>query len=278
MPITTCSDPFQHISLHVLKTNGDPSHPFVCAFETASVSTVEDMLELLANDLKLLHWKNAEGNICHLPVGYINSILSIGAWFSEECSSTDLSEFLSLDADVLAAYCRRCAAASLSLYAAAPAAGTSRKASAAPSALSPADEFKKSIKHDPKAFHAFKDRHQWNPWHCSFAATAKAQGLSHVLDTTFLPAKSEEQALFDVLQDYTFSVFTNCLLEAKASDLVCHYLSKAAGSKEGDAQSLYQDLFVLFEQGIAAQTNCVNLEQQLLALRLNHSWTKSIPS
>ena len=125
-----------------------------------------------------------------------------------------MSEFLSLDANVLAAYHHRPAAAAPSLYAAAPAAGTPRKASAAPSVLSPVDEFKKSIKHDPKAFHAFKDRHQWNPWHCSFAATAKAQGLSHVLDTTFLPAKSEEQALFDVLQDYMFSVFTDCFLEA----------------------------------------------------------------
>ena len=78
--------------------------------------------------------------------------------------------------------------------------------------------------------------------------------------------------------NYTFSVYTDSLLEAKASNLVRHYLGKAAGSKEGDAQSLYQDLLFLFEQGIAAQTNHVNLEQQLLTLCLDRSWTKSIVS
>ena len=50
---------------------------------------------------------------------------------------------------------------------------------------------------------------------------------------------SEEQALFNMLQDYTISVFNDCLLEAKAFNLVCHYLGKAAGSKEGDAHLLY---------------------------------------
>ena len=114
---------------------------------------------------------------------------------------------MSLDANALAAYRHRRAAAAQSLYAAAPAAGTTKKASAAPSALSPVDEFKKSIKRDPKAFRAFKDRCQWNPWHRSFVATARAQGLFHTPDPTFSPALSEEQALSDMLQLHVLCLY-----------------------------------------------------------------------
>ena len=51
--------------MNVLNTNNDLCHPFVCAFATAHVSKVENMLELSANNLKLLHWKNAAGDICN---------------------------------------------------------------------------------------------------------------------------------------------------------------------------------------------------------------------
>ena len=43
---------------------------------------------------------------------------------------------------------------------------------------------------------------------------------------------SEEQALFDTLQDYTFSVIANCLLEAEAFNLVRHYLGQLLDPKK----------------------------------------------
>ena len=81
-----------------------------------------------------------------------------------------------------------------------------------------------------RAFKLFKEHKTWNQWYRSFAATAKAQGLNNVLDLTYTPSSLREQALFDVLQDYAFAVFTTCLVEAQAAALVRNYTGPQAGA------------------------------------------------
>jgi len=44
-------------------------------------------------------------------------------------------------------------------------------------------EFKKGIKRDASLFNVLKDPKQWDTWHCSTMAQARAQDVSDVLDT-----------------------------------------------------------------------------------------------
>ena len=236
------------------------------------------MLELTRDDLKSTGFKDASDETQYLALGQINTILSIGSWFAAQ-TSTDPGVFLSLTPDVLSAHRRTTAAANPALFSSGPVVpATSGGSPANPYSLSPADEFKKGIKRDMSHFPAFKDRKQWNPWHRSFRAVAKAQGLGNVLDGDYVPGTPAEIALFETCQSYLFAVFTKVLVQSEAASLVRVYSSKAAGENEGNAQLLYQDLLKTFESGISAQTDRASLEGQVLSLRLDGSWNKGIVS
>ena len=78
MPASTCStDPMEHLLDVVLKA-GDPKFIYRLAFAAAAASTVEDVLSLSKDDLKSLSWTDDSGATCRLPIGAINTILSIG--------------------------------------------------------------------------------------------------------------------------------------------------------------------------------------------------------
>ena len=145
-----------------------------------------------------------------------------------------------------------------------------------PTKLSPADEFRKGIKRDITVFKPLKEKKQWNQWHRSFQATARAQGLGNVLNPTYQPFTVEEQALFDLLQDYTFAVFTSCLHEAQAANLVRNYSGRLAGKNAGNAQKLYTELVELMSTGISARTQRTNIETKLIQSRLDRRWNRSI--
>ncbi len=181
---------------------------------------------------------------------------------------------MNLTKDLLTAH-RRALASTAQVSAPAPA-----PAAAAPAAstlvLSAADQFKKSIKWDMTAFKPLKDRKNWNPWYRDFVATAKAQGLGNILDPTYMPSTPDEQALFDILQDYAFAVLTRCLVEAQAADLVRSYTGTLAGANAGNAQKLHEALYALMSTGITARTQRTTLESKLIALHLDQSWNRGI--
>ena len=279
MPASTRStDPMEHLLDVVLKA-GDPKSIYRLAFAAAAASTVEDVLSLSKDDLKSLSWTDDSGATCRLPIGAINTILSIGGWFADQ-STTDATEFLALTPESLASWRRsQAAAAPVVRPTATPLpAAVPPVSSTSGYVLSPADEFKKSIKRDPTAFKSFSDRRQWNPWHREFRAIANAQGLGDVLDSAYTPSSTDQQALFDVLQSYTFAVFTRTLKEPSAAGILRNYTGKSAGSNEGNAQSLYRDLVKLMEGGMAARTARTKLEGDINRLRLDKNWNKPIVS
>ena len=206
----------------------------------------------------------------------MNALLAIGAWFTNQGNLSD-TVFLSVTKQALADW-RRARALSAATSAPAPAPVPVPTSTRSPYALSPADEFKKSIKRDPSAFKPFSNYKQWNPWHCSFRVIAHAQGLADVLDATYVPSTGDQQALFGVLQQYTFAVFTNTLKEPSATNLLCRYTGKLAGTNEGNAQALYTNLVKLMEGGMSARTSCNRLELELGRLRLDKGWNKPIVS
>ena len=110
-------------------------------------------------------------------------------------------------------------------------------------------------------------------------ATAASQGLANVLDPDYSPSTPSEQALFDLLQDHTFAVFTLHLRETEASEIVRKYSGKGVDeSKRHNAQLLYQELLVTVEGGMAGTTRRTALEQSLQTLRLNSNSSKPIVS
>jgi len=83
----------------------------------------------------------------------------------------------------------------------------------------PLSDFKKGIKQDPTLFTVLKDPKLWDPWHCSTMAQARAQDVSEVLDSSFVPQPGEE-LLFEAKQKYLYAVFERVLQTDKGKALV----------------------------------------------------------
>ena len=71
-------------------------------------------------------------------------------------------------------------------------------------------------------------------------------------------------------------MFTHCLLESQAANLVRDYSGSSAGAKAGNAQELHASLVKLMTTGITAQTQRATLESKLIKLRLDRTWTRTV--
>ena len=275
----TRTDPLEHVLLNVLEA-AEADDPYRLALAAAGVITIDDLLSLSKFDLQELTWGDGQQR---LPIGKINLLLSVRTWFQDQ-SSTDDAVFLTLTPALLTAHRRALAAVPPAQQVASPAPASANAGTvvAAPvpatDRLSAADEFKKAIKRDIRAFKPFKDKKYWNPWYRGFTAVARAQGLGNVLDPDYVPSTPEEQALFDVLQAYTFAVFTSCLLETQAATLVRDYSGTLAGANAGNAQKLHAALVKKMSTGIAAMTQRTALESRVMSLRLDNGWNSGIVS
>ena len=76
----------------------------------------------------------------------------------------------------------------------------------------PLYEFRKGIKRDMTQFPLLKDEKQWDSWHRSTVATARAQDVSQILDENFTPSSDEDKLVFDAKQKYMYAVFEKTLL------------------------------------------------------------------
>ena len=93
--------------------------------------------------------------------------------------------------------------------------------------------FKKGIKRDASAYPIFKNERYYNTFICHFKATAKAQGLSSLMDPNFTPGSDEyEQQLFQEQQDFLYSVLISSLKTDFSEALVKDH--------EGDAQLILE--------------------------------------
>ena len=93
--------------------------------------------------------------------------------------------------------------------------------------------FKKGIKRDASAYPIFKNERYYNTFSRHFKATAKAQGLSSLMDPNFTPGSDEyEQQLFQEQQDFLYSVLISSLKTDFSEALVKDH--------EGDAQLILE--------------------------------------
>ena len=93
--------------------------------------------------------------------------------------------------------------------------------------------FKKGIKRDASAYPIFKNERYYNTFIRHFRATAKAQGLSTLMDPNFTPGSDEYgQQLFQEQQDFLYSVLISSLKTGFSEALVKDH--------EGDAQLILE--------------------------------------
>ena len=93
--------------------------------------------------------------------------------------------------------------------------------------------FKKGIKRNTSAYPIFKNERYYNTFIRHFKATAKAQGLSTLMDPNFTPGSDEYgQQLFQEQQDFLYSVLISSLKTDFSEALV--------KDQEGDAQLILE--------------------------------------
>ena len=64
------------------------------------------------------------------------------------------------------------------------------------SETTPVDKFEKGIRRDPTPYPKLTDMKYWDSFATSFQIHANAQGLSNVLDSTYVPPNNQEEDLF----------------------------------------------------------------------------------
>ena len=60
----------------------------------------------------------------------------------------------------------------------------------------PLREWKKGIKHDMSIFQEMKRTKEWKQWDTQFCADVTTQGLSNILDLSYIPATYDDKMLF----------------------------------------------------------------------------------
>jgi len=91
------------------------------------------------------------------------------------------------------------------------------------------DQFLKGIKRDPSLFPTLKDEKFHDSWHRSFENQMHAQGLHQVIDTTYIASTPDEQAVFNLMQTFTYAVLESKVLTTKGKEIVCqHELTRDA--------------------------------------------------
>jgi hypothetical protein len=87
----------------------------------------------------------------------------------------------------------------------------------------PLSDYRRGVRRDPYAFTALKEDKQWDSWQHGTIAQARAQDLSEILDSNFVPATPEATELFVEKQKFFYTLFDKVLLTDKGKLLVRQY-------------------------------------------------------
>ena len=87
----------------------------------------------------------------------------------------------------------------------------------------PLRDWKKGIKCDMSIFKEMKNTKEWEQWDTQFRADVTTQGLSNVLDPSYVPATYDDKMLFREQQHYMYAVFICVLKTNKGKAIVRKY-------------------------------------------------------
>ena len=126
--------------------------------------------------------------------------------------------------------------------------------------------FKKGIKRDASAYPIFKNERYYNTFIRHFKATAKAQGLSTLMDPNFTPGSDEYgQQLFQEQQDFLYSVLI--------SSLKTDFREALVKDHEGDAQLILELLHEHHTGNSQYSRSEINrITKYLTSIKLDDTW------
>ena len=131
----------------------------------------------------------------------------------------------------------------------------------------PLRDWKKGIKHDMSIFKEIKKTKEWEQWDTQFRAHVTTQGLSNVLDPSYIPATYDDKMLFREQQHYMYAVFIRVLKTDKGNAVVHKYKGTF------DAQSIYRELQEYASKSAQAVIDANTLLQYITTASLSDgSW------
>ena len=131
--------------------------------------------------------------------------------------------------------------------------------------------FKKGTKRDAMAYETFKDERYYDTFWRTFKTTAKAQGLSNVLDFRYKPPTNDTYAteLFQEQQIFLYSVLVRII----QTDQGRAYVRKH--EHDEDARAVLQKLHTLYTKSDLAKREVLRLTNYISNLRLDDTWRGS---
>lgn len=131
----------------------------------------------------------------------------------------------------------------------------------------PADLFRRGIKRDSNLFPTLKDERFNDTWHRSFANQARAQGVSEILDASFVPTGTEQVELFREKQMYMYAVLESKVITDKGKAIVRRY------EESGNAQKVYAELVEHHLRSTKAMIESSTILSYITSVRLgNGEW------
>ena len=216
----------QHVIMVVLRQSKDG--PLAKALERSGISEIFDILLLNQSDRDSLTFKDEDGLLTPLSVGHKNMLKAL-KMYSSYCMTkgTPIDDWTEVTKEAFDFF--RCSDACFNAteFDITPVAAAPKH--------DPLNDFRKGIKRDASLFTILKDPKQWDSWHRSTMAQARAQDVSEVLDPSFVPSQSEGP-LFEAKQKYLYAVFERVLQTDKGKALLQAY------EDEADAQQIFKEL------------------------------------
>ena len=116
-------------------------------------------------------------------------------------------------------------------------------------------------------FKEMKKTKEWEQWDTQFRADVTTQGLSNVLDPSYVPATYDDKILFREQQHYMYAVFIHVLKTDKGKAIVCKYKGTF------NAQSIYHELQEYASKSTQAVIDANTLLQYITTASLSDgSW------
>ena len=112
-------------------------------------------------------------------------------------------------------------------------------------------------------FKEMKKTKEWEQWDTQFRTDVTTQGLSNVLDPSYIPATYDDKMLFREQQHYMYAVFVRVLKMDKGKAIVRKYKGTF------DAQSIYRELQEYASRSTQAVIDANTLLQYITAASLS---------
>ena len=229
-------------------------------FDEAGIADIIDLLAIGdVNELKEVSVLEAEvgdqPNIVTISLAEIGKLKTILAWYAAQDDSS-LNTWYKLDEDTFKDFVMSRTTK------------LSQVTSQTPSAMQNTGLLS-GVKRDLSHYPRLREDKMWISFNRILNSMAATHAVSEVLDPHYVPKTSEVEA-FKVKNTFMYSVFTHCLVTAKAK------VPLRAHEKTMDAQAVYRDLLAAYADGTTAHLSAESLENQLRNMKLDSTWNKSL--